>query len=396
MVNGTVECSRCGWSVQAAARVLATCEKCGGALLFRIDLDKVRRKVSKKLLGERMDTFWKFTDFLPLSSCAHIVSLGEPYTPILRIHTEHEKLHGQVFVKDEGRLPTGTFKARGMAVAVSLLKELRVDHVAIPSAGNAASALAAYGARAGMKVSTVMPKDTPTGIVKECICMGAEVLFVDGTIGDAAKAMKAKGRNWIDVSTCKQPYRFEGYKAAAFEVAEQFNWDLPDHILLPTGGGEGVIGFWKGFNELASLGWIDRIPRLTIVQSSGCAPLVEAYGTEQPEVREAWSNPATIASGLRVPFPFASYLILRAVRETQGTAIAVDDRAIISAIKALYRMGIFACPEAAATFAALKQMTVESPSIVDERTLLYLTGTAMKYPDAVQIDATRIPTLTAK
>jgi threonine synthase len=396
MVNGAVKCSRCGWTVQGDERVLTTCEKCGGALLFRIDLDEMGRRVSREALGARKDTFWKFGDFLPLSSRANIVSLGEPYTPLLRIHTRRDKLYEKVFLKDEGRLPTGTFKARGMAVAVSLLKELGVGHVAIPSAGNAASALAAYGARAGMKVSTFMPKDTPKGIVTECICMGADVFFVDGSISDAAKALKTQKRDWVDVSTNRQPYRFEGYKIAAFEVAEQFNWDLPDQILLPTGGGEGVIGFWKGFNELASLGWIDKVPRLSIVQSSGCSPLVEAYKKGQSEVIEAWRDPATIASGLRVPFPFASYLVLRAVKETKGLAIAVDDAAIISSIKALYRMGVFACPEAASTFAALKLMHSENPPASDERTLLYFTGTAMKYPDAVQIDKTRIQTLTTK
>ena len=219
-----------------------------------------------------------------------------------------------------------------MAVAVSRLKELGVNRIAIPSAGNAAAALAAYGVNAGMEVYAFMPKDVPESILKECVYLGAKVYLVDGLINDAAKLvskLKEKYR-WFDISTNKQPYRFEGYKVMAYEIAEQFNWNPPDSIIFPTGGGEGIIGLWKGFKELIQLGWIEKLPRLIVVQSSGCAPLVEAYNRNEAEVREMWKNAKTIAAGLRVPYPYASYLILRAVRETNGTAVAVEDSEIMA------------------------------------------------------------------
>jgi threonine synthase len=394
MFNIAAECSKCGETFPSN-KVLTVCTKCGGALLFQYDLARVAENVSKSLLAKREDTFWKFMELLPLSSSENIVSLGEPYTPVLQFSTSNATAFKNVYLKDDGRLPTGTFKARGMSLAVSKLKELGVRRVAMPSAGNAAAALAAYGAKARMEVCTVMPKDVPESNLKECMYMGAKVYLVDGLIGDAAEIVKRLSKNygWFDISTNKQPYRFEGYKAMALEIAEQFGWDLPDNIVFPTGGGEGVIGLWKGFKELIELGWTEKIPRLIVVQSSGCAPLVKAYADKEPEVKVAWKNAETIAAGLRVPHPYASYLVLRAIKETKGLAVAVDDKEIISSMKAFFKMGIYACPEAASTLAALKKLENEDVFDPNEKILLYLTGNAMKYFDVMKIEKNKIPTL---
>jgi len=394
MSNIFAECSKCE-EIFPSDRVLAVCAKCGGALLFQYDLARIVEKVSKSVLGKRQDTFWKFIEFLPLSSSENIVSLGEPYTPILQFSACSGSNSKKVYAKDDGRLPTGTFKARGMAVAVSKLKELGVKHIAMPSAGNAAAALAAYGARAGMKVYVFMPKDVSESNLKECMYLGAKTYIVDGLINDAAEVVKrlSKKYGWYNISTNRQPYRFEGYKAMAFEVAEQFNWDLPDSIIFPTGGGEGVVGLWKGFKELMEVGWTQKIPRLIIVQSSGCAPLVKAYNEKEPEVREAWKNARTIASGLNVPYPYASYLVLRAMKETKGVAIAVHDEEIISSMKTVFKMGLYACPEAASTLAALNKLKNEGAINPDEKILMYLTGTAMKYFDVMELKKSEIPVL---
>jgi threonine synthase len=388
------ECSKCGETF-SSDKVLTVCTKCGGALLFRYDLARVAEKISKSALKKREDTFWKFIEILPLSSPENIVSLGEPYTPLLKFSSSYAMAFKNLYVKDDGRLPTGTFKARGMAVGVSKLTELGIKRVAIPSAGNAAVALAAYGARAGIEVYAFMPKDVPKSILKECVLLGAKVYLVDGLINHAAKIVKRLGRKyeWFDFSTNKQPYRFEGYKAVALEIAEQFNWDLPDNILFPTGGGEGTIGLWKGFKELIELGWTRKIPRLIIVQSSGCAPLVEAYNKGEYEVKEAWKNAKTIAAGLRVPHPYASYLVLRAIKETKGMALAVDDGQIVTSIKDFFRMGIYACPEAASTLAALRKLENEGMLDLNEKTLLYLTGNATKYFDVIKMEKNRISVL---
>jgi threonine synthase len=394
MFSVVAECSRCGATFPSNT-VLTVCTKCGGALLFQYDLVQVAERVSKSVLAKREDTFWKFIELLPLSSAESIVSLGESYTPLLRYSSSNTVASKNVYVKDDGRLPTGTFKARGMSVAVSKLKELGVKRIAIPSAGNAAAALAAYGAKAGMEVCTVMPKDVPENNLKECMYMGAKIYLVDGLIGDAAEIVKrlSKNHGWFDVSTNKQPYRFEGYKAMALEIAEQFCWDLPDNILFPTGGGEGVIGLWKGFKELTELGWTEKIPRLIVVQSSGCAPLVKAYTNKEPEVKEPWKNAETIAAGLRVPQPYASYLVLRAIKETKGMAVAVDDEEIISSMKAFFKMGIYACPEAASTLAASNKLASEGVLDLNEETLLYLTGNAMKYFDVIEMERSKISVL---
>jgi threonine synthase len=357
------------------------CPKCKGALLLQYDLKQISDSKPRSVFEKRDDTFWKFIEFLPIQP-ENIISLGEPYTPILQLPTSHNKFFGNIYVKDDGRLPTGTFKARGMAVLVSKIRELGLKKdVAIPSAGNAASALAAYASPIGLNVFVFMPRDVPESNLKECIYLGAKIHLVDGLINNAAEALKKhkQKHDWVDISTNKQPYRFEGYKAGAFELAEQFHWDLPDNIFFPTGGGEGVIGLWKGFKELSELGWIEKIPRLIIVQSAGCAPLVEAYEKKQNEVEKPWKNPKTIAAGLRVPYPYASYLVLRAIRETKGKAVAVEDDDIIHSMKNMLKLGVYACPEAASTLAALTKLKEDGNYDSSEKTLLYITGTAMKY-----------------
>jgi threonine synthase len=388
------ECSKCG-ETYSPDMVLTVCTKCGGALLFRYDLVQVAEKISKRILEKREDTFWKFIEMLPLSSSRNIISLGEPYTPILRFSDNPNTTFKNVYVKDDGRLPTGTFKARGMAVAVSKLAELGIKRVAIPSAGNAAAALAAYGAKAGMEVYAFMPRDVPKSNIKECVFLGAKVYLVDGLINHAAEIVKRLERKyeWFDISTNRQPYRFEGYKAMALEIAEQFNWEPPDSMIFPTGGGEGIIGLWKGFNELVELGWIRKVPRLIVVQSSGCAPLVNAYNRGESEVKEAWKSAQTTAAGLRVPHPYASYLVLRAVRETKGIAIAVDDEEIVSSMKDFFRMGMYACPEAASTLAALSKLANEGMIDLDEKILLCLTGSAIKYFDVIKMGRNKISLL---
>jgi threonine synthase len=379
------KCSKCG-EVFSDNHILTICTKCGGALLLQYDLEQVAQKVTPKVLARRENTFWKFLELLPLKSPESVISLGEPYTPIIPLSNKNTAVLKNVYLKDDGRLPTGTFKARGMSVAVSKLKELGVKCVAMPSAGNAAAALAAYGAKAGIVVYVFMPKDAPETNLVECVYMGANVYLVDGLINDAAVIVRNLGDRygWFDLSTNRQPYRFEGYKAMAFEIAEQFRWDVPDNIIFPTGGGEGVIGLWKGFSELTELRWTAKVPRLIVVQSSGCAPLVKAYVNNEPEVKEAWKDCETIAAGLRVPHPYASYLVLKAIRETKGTAVAVEDTEIVSSMKAFFKMGIYACPEAASTLAALIKLEKEGIFGATEKTLLYLTGNAMKYFDVME------------
>jgi threonine synthase len=353
----------------------------------------VASAISKAVLNERYDTLWKFSEVLPISSTDNIVSLGEPYTPVLPLPPRSGTGLQNVHIKDDGRLPTGTFKARGMAVAVSRLKELHLKRIAIPSAGNAASALGAYGALAGLEVFAFMPKDVPDPILQECLHLGVKTYLVDGLISDAGEIVKKLGPKygWFNISTNRQPYRVEGYKAIAFEISEQFGWSPPDNILFPTGGGEGIVGLWKGFKELAQLGWVERIPRLIIVQAAGCAPLVKAFNNGEAEVKEPWEKAETIAAGLKVPYPYASYLVLRAVRETKGTATAVEDAEIVSAMKTLLSRGIYACPEASATLAALKKLENQPVFEPDETVLLYLTGNATKYFEVIKTPKEHVP-----
>lgn len=387
-----LECSSCG-EVYSGDKPINVCFKCNGALLYKYDFSSV--KFNKGIFSFRFDSFWKYIDFLPLKGYEDIVSLGESFTPIIRLNSDIVFNCRDLFIKDDGHLPTGTFKARGMALAISILKSLGVKRIAIPSAGNAAAALSAYGARAGLEVYAFMPKDAPISTLKECIYMGARVYLVDGLINDCASIVsRFKDKyEWFDISTNKQPYRFEGYKLMAYEISEQFDWIPPDYIVFPTGGGEGVIGLWKGFNELLELGWIEKIPRLIIVQSTGCMPLVKAFMEGLKEVSEDWVNAQTIASGLRVPKPYASYLILKAVRDSGGYAIAVSDDEILNSMKILAKNGFFICPEAAATHAAIKYLIDDGIIDLSDRILLYFTGLGLKYIDIYTLDLSSISIL---
>ncbi|MEM2136716.1 MAG: threonine synthase [Candidatus Methanomethylicia archaeon] len=380
-----MECSNCG-EVYGGDKPINVCLKCGGALLYKYDFSGL--KFDRGILSFRFDSFWKYFDFLPLKDRSDIVSLGESFSPIIHLTGDVSIGFKNLFIKDDGHIPTGTFKARGMALAVSILKGLGVSRVAIPSAGNAAAALSAYGAKAGLEVYAFMPRDAPISTLKECVYMGAKVYLVDGLINDCASIVSRLRDfyGWFDVSTNKQPYRFEGYKLMAYEISEQFDWDPPDYIIFPTGGGEGVIGLWKGFNELMELGWVDRMPRLIIVQSSGCMPLVKAFHEDAKEVSDVWVNAQTVAAGLRVPKPYASYLILKAIRDSGGYAVAVGDDEIMDSMKILSGNGFFTCPEAAATYASLKYLLNDGVVDLSDRILLYFTGSGLKYLDIYHLN----------
>ncbi len=329
---------------------------------------------------------WRWHELLPITNPEHQVFLGEGDTPLLRANHLQSKLGlTNLFIKDESGNPTGSFKARGLAAAISKAKELGVKKVIIPTAGNAGGALAAYAARAGMKAHIFMPRDTPLANIEESRMVGAEVELVDGLISDAAKLAgeKARAEGWFDVSTFKEPYRVEGKKIMGYELAEAFGWKLPDVILYPTGGGTGLVGMWKAFAELEELGWLENAkrPRMVSVQADGCAPVVKAFNANAASC-DFWTNAQTIASGLRVPKSFADHVILQNIYDSHGTAIAVSDDAILESQRQLaHAEGIFSAPEGAATFAALKILIEKKWVQSDERIVLFNTGSGLKYLD---------------
>ena len=352
----------------------------GFPLLVRYDLVAARSALERDALAERARDLWRYRELLPIRRVQDIVALGEVMTPLVPLTRLHE---GQVIVKDEGRLPTGSFKARGLAVAVSMAKELGVREVAIPTNGNAGAALAAYGARAGMKVTAYCPADTPEVNVAEIALQGATVYLVDGLINDCGKLVAdgARAHGWFDFSTLKEPYRIEGKKTMGLELAEQLAWNLPDAIFYPTGGGTGLIGMWKAFDELQALGWVgSRRPRMYAVQAAGCAPIVRAF--EQGRERaELWPNARTIAAGIRVPGAIGDFLILRAVRASGGSAIAVGDDAIERArAEVAAQEGLLLCPEGAATYAAYLAAIDRGLVKRDERVVLFNCASGLKYP----------------
>jgi threonine synthase len=352
----------------------------GFPLLVRYDLEAASRVLDRDALSQRARDFWRYRELLPIRSVHNIVSLGEMMTPLVALTYLH---HGQVLVKDEGRLPTGSFKARGLAVAVSMAKELGVREVAIPTNGNAGAALAAYGSRAGMKVTAYCPADTPEVNVAEIALQGATVYLVDGLINDCGKlvAQGARESGWFDFSTLKEPYRIEGKKTMGLELAEQLGWELPDAIFYPTGGGTGLIGMWKAFEELQTLGWIGaKRPRMYAVQAAGCAPIVRAF--ERGEERaEPWVNAHTIAAGIRVPGAIGDFLILRAVRASGGSALAVSDEAIEQArVVVATQEGLLLCPEGAATYAAYLAALDRDIVKANERVVLFNCASGLKYP----------------
>lgn len=382
-----LECSVCG-DRHSPHEVQTVCRSCGKALLARYDLSAAAKAFKRDSLREGPASLWKFSPLLPIENEANIVSLGEVTTPLVKMgHVREELGLREVWVKDEGALPTGSFKARGLGMAISKAGELGIRSVCIPSAGNAAGALAAYAARAGMESHIFLPEDTPVINIKECRAYGASVRLVKGNISDAAKAMqqeKASHPQWFDVSTLKEPYRLEGKKTMGYELAEQMGWKLPDAIFYPTGGGTGLIGMWKAFDEMEALGWIDsKRPKMISVQTSGCAPIVKAFEEKKKE-SEFWPNATTVASGLRVPKAFADYLILDAVYKSGGTAVSVDDAQILDAERTVSASdGVFMCPEGAATVVALRILVERKFLRPSDSVVLFNTAAGNKYPETI-------------
>ncbi|HDL85932.1 MAG TPA: threonine synthase, partial [Candidatus Acetothermia bacterium] len=360
------------------------CPKCGKPLLARYDLESVKKSLGRDDLIERVASLWRYRELLPVREDANIVSLGEGYTPLIHAARSGARLGMErLFIKDEGLNPTGSFKARGLCMAISRAKELGVTEVVIPSAGNAAGAMSAYAARAGMKAHVFMPSDVPLPFRLECAAYGADVHLIDGLITDCGREAHAQAEKnrWFDVSTIKEPYRVEGKKTMGYELAEQFNWILPDVVIYPTGGGTGLIGMWKAFDEMRELGWIDGVlPRMVCVQADGCAPIPRALAAGD-EFASPWEDAHTVAAGLRVPQAIGDFLILRAIRESNGTAIAVSDNALIVSQRAMAtEEGIFACPEGGATLAALENLLNSGAIARNETVVLFNTGTGLKYP----------------
>ena len=377
-----LECSLCGQTVDAD-RLWNLCPECGKPLLARYDLEAARQAVGQEAIAGREPTLWRYRELLPVRDPDYALSLGEGWTPLIRAARLAETVHfAGLYIKDEGLNPTASFKARGMCVAISRACELGVEIVSVPSAGNAAGAMSAYAALAGMEAHAFMPRDVPPLFVAECRALGAKVTLVDGLITDcgraAAEGVHRYGR--FDLSTLKEPYRLEGKKTMGYEVAEQMGWVLPDVIIYPTGGGTGLVGMWKAFDEMERLGWIGpQRPRLVTVQSEGCAPMVRAFH-EGLEFAQPWVGAQTIADGLRVPSAVGDFLILRALRESSGTALAVSDAEMIAAADLIGRtQGIFVCPEGGATLAAFQHLRDQGWIGDDETVVLFNTGSGLKY-----------------
>ncbi|NIJ06937.1 threonine synthase [Sphingomonas vulcanisoli] len=373
-----LECSMTGERYEADQ--LHNLSRVGRPLLVRYDLDGVKAAVSRDTIAARETDLWRWRELLPVRKSASIVSLGEIETPLVPIPASGG---ANVLVKDEGRLPTGSFKARGLVMAVAMARELGVTRIAMPTNGNAGAALAAYASRCGIETIILAPQETPEINIREMALQGARVYRVNGQIDDCGAIVgkgAAEGR-WFDFSTLKEPYRIEGKKTMGLELAAQMGWELPDAIFYPTGGGTGLIGMWKAFDELEKLGWIGaKRPRMFAVQATGCAPIVRAF-EKGVDHAERWENAATVAAGIRVPRAVGDFLILRAVRESGGTALAVDDDAILAAVDACAkRDGVLICPEGGATLAAYRKALGEGLVDAEERVILFNCATGLKYP----------------
>ncbi len=382
-----LECSMTG--ERYPADQLHNLSDAGKPLLVRYDLPAIAAAVDRDELATREPDLWRYREFLPVRP-ENIVSLGETMTPLIELDNTAERLGGgTIIVKDEGRLPTGSFKARGLVMAVSMAKQLGVTSIAMPTNGNAGAALAAYGSRAGIETFVFCPADTPEINVREIALQGAHTYRVNGLI-DTCGRIVGEGKEatgWFDVSTLKEPYRIEGKKTMGYELAEQLGWEVPDVIFYPTGGGTGLIGMWKAFAELEAVGWLgQQRPRMVAVQAEGCAPMVRAYeaGVEHAD---RWEDAHTVAAGIRVPAAVGDFLILRAVRESGGFAIAVSDDAIEQArVEVAADDGLLLCPEGAATFAAYKQSLADGRISTDDRAVLFNCGSGLKYPMPDQAD----------
>jgi len=381
-----LECSACGlrhdWS-----RLQNLCTTCGKPLFAVYDLESVRKldRFNQSSLSEREKSLWRWRELLPLPENVEPISLGEGGTPLLRAKAFADDV--DLWIKDESLNPTQSFKARGMSVAVSMAKYLGAKKLAAPSAGNAGGALAAYAARAGIEAHIFMPRDTPRANIVECRELGAHVTLIDGLITDCGVeiAKRKEKEGWFDLSTLKEPYRIEGKKTLGYEIAEQLNWKLPDVILYPTGGGTGLIGMWKAFDEMKKLGWIDsKRPRMFSVQASGCAPIVRAFEAGEKFAAE-FPNARTVASGLRVPKAIGDFLMLKILRESKGGAVAVDDDEMIRTVREVgSKEGLFVAPEGAACFAALKKLQASGKIDIGERVVIFNTGSGIKYLDCFQ------------
>ena len=388
-----LECSRGGEDFQIDT-LQQTCIIDGGPLLVRYDLERVHEAMQREMLARRPASLWRYRELLPFEDPERIVTLGEPLTPLLDARRIGDELDlPDLRVKDEGLLPTGTFKARGAAVGVTRALELGVSTIALPTAGNAGAAWAAYGARAGIRVVVVMPDTTPQTIVRETASYGAEVYLVPGSIADAGAVVKraCTERGWYDASTLKEPYRIEGKKTMGFELAEQLEWKLPDVIVYPTGGGVGLIGMWKGFAELREIGWIahDDMPRFVAAQATGCAPIVRAFESGANE-SEPWPDPKTFAAGIRVPKALGDFLVLRALRESSGIALAVTDDEMRDMMRLVGTMeGMLVCPEGAAAIAAAAKLRRDGWIRDDESVVVFNTGSGLKYAESLQGEAAR-------
>lgn len=381
-----IVCARCR-NRFALSQLLNLCP-CGSPLLVRYDLEAAKTTILKSSLQGRVASLWRYRELLPLQNEANLVSLGEGSTPLL----EAKKLGGELglrrlWIKDEARNPTGSFKDRGLSLAISRAKELGVKKAAIPSAGNAGGSFAAYAARAGIEAHVFMPRDTPMANQIEVEQYGAKLTLIDGLINDCGRIIAEKNitEGWFDMSTLKEPYRVEGKKTMGYEIAEQLNWHLPDVVIYPTGGGTGLIGMWKAFAELEGLGWIGGArPRMISVQASGCAPIVRAFA-ENKSAAEPWQNARTVASGLRVPQAVADFLMLQAIRESHGTALTVTDDEMLAEIPRVGRAeGIFFCPEAAACVAALRRLVEQRWIKPDDEVLIFNTASGLKYLDVLR------------
>ena len=377
-----LECGLCG-KEQDADKVWNLCPECSKPLLARYDVKAAAKVFDKGKLAGREPNLWRYHEMLPVRDAKYRICLGEGYTPIMHA----ERLGAEVgleglYIKDEGLNPTTSFKARGLGMAVSRAHELGVTEVSIPSAGNAAGAMSAYAAAAGMKAYVFMPQDVPRPFISECKALGAEVTLIDGLITDCGKAAAelAKKYNRFDISTLKEPYRIEGKKTMGYEVAEQMDWELPDVIIYPTGGGTGMVGMWKAFAEMEALGWIGaERPRMVTVQSTGCAPMVRAF-EQGTEFAEPWEGAKTVADGLRVPAAVGDFLIMRALRESNGIAVAVSDDELMAGANKIGRtQGLFVAPEGGATLAAFEQLRKQGWIQDGETVLLFNTGSGHKY-----------------
>jgi threonine synthase len=384
-----LDCGRCGTHHEAST-VQNTCRECGSPLLARYDLPRLAAEVDRDAIAARRPDMWRYHELLPVGSADAVVSLGEGMTPLLALPRLGERIGlPRLLMKDEASLPTGSFKARGAAAGVSRAKELGIAGIAMPTNGNAGAAWAAYAARAGLDAYIVMPKGAPEITRRECVVAGARLELIDGLISDAGKVVAGAvaAGDWFDASTLKEPYRIEGKKTLGLEIAEQLGWRVPDAIIYPTGGGVGIIGIYKALLELQAIGWIEagRLPRLIAVQATGCAPIVRAFDA-RATASEPWVDAHTIAFGITVPKALGDFLVLEAVYETGGCALAVDDDALVTGVHDLAAAeGAFICPEGGATVAAARQLRARGWLDADDEVVLLNTGAGIKYPDVVDL-----------